>query len=161
MREIPLTRGLSAMVDDEDATLVSQWKWYAHGRAGGFYAARRECHGGRLILMHRLINGTPEDMITDHIDGNGLNNRRGNLRDATPLQNMMNKAPNRGGSSPLKGAWFDPNPRNTKPWRSAIRLGGKAKYLGRFATQHEAAAAYAQAASEHFGDFACTERTAP
>jgi hypothetical protein len=158
MRLVPLTNSkLCAIVDDADFDAIVQFEWRAQqaGLPGRFYATRTE--NGRTIWMHRVINQTPDTLMTDHADGNGLNNRRYNLRDATPLQNQMNKAPNRGGSSPLKGAWFDPSPRNKKQWRSAIRIDGKLKYLGRFETDKEAAEAYARAASEHFGDYHRTQ----
>lgn len=153
-KKIPLSQGQFAVVDDEDFAFLSQWKWTAQKNHNGFYAMRRE--GGALVLMHRVINQTPVGMVTDHCDGNGLNNRRRNLRTATQLQNQMNKSPNRRGSSPLKGAWLDANPRNRKQWRSAIRIKGRLKYLGRFLTEQEAADAYARAAEEHFGEFART-----
>lgn len=160
-RRIPLTQGQFAIVDDGDFELLSRWKWYAQRHpTTGFYAARREGRGGPVVLMHRFINQTPDGFVTDHRDCNGLNNQRLNLRTATDQQNQMNTAPNRGGTSPLKGAWFDPSMRNRKQWRSAIRINGRLKYLGRFQTEHEAADAYAVAAAEHFGDFARTTRGA-
>lgn len=153
-RLIPLTQGKSAIVDDQDFDWLSQWKWTAQKHSHGFYAMRHD--GGRLVLMHRLINGTPEGIGTDHRDGDGLNNQRANLRTATQLQNMMNRRGKRGGTSRFKGVWADPNARNRKLWRSGIRLNGRMKYLGRFATEEQAAAAYARAAAEHFGEFART-----
>lgn len=159
-KRIPLTRGQFATVDDEDFDWLSQWKWHAQpNEAHGFYANRHD-EQGRLVAMHRLINATPPGFVTDHRDGDGLNNRRRNLRTATQLQNMMNRRGKRGGSSIHKGVWADPSPRNSKLWRSAIRLNGRLKYLGRFHTEGEAAAAYAAAAAEHFGEFARTTRGA-
>jgi hypothetical protein len=152
MKLIPLSQGQSAQVDDADFDWLSQWKWTAQRTAHGFYATRYD--GDRLVLMHRLINGTPEGMVTDHRDCNGLNNQRSNLRTATQLQNMMNRRGKRGGTSRFKGVWADPNPRNLKLWRSAIRINGKLKYLGRFHNEEDAAAAYAAAARQHFGEFA-------
>lgn len=152
---IPLTNGLFATVDDEDFDWLSQWKWYALRTSVDrlFYAVRTE--NGRSIRMHRLINNTPDGMFTDHRDGDGLNNTRSNLRTATQLQNMMNRRGKRGGTSSFKGVFFDPTPQKNQ-WRAAIRLGGKLKYLGRFYTEDEAGEAYATAAHEYFGEFACT-----
>lgn len=85
---VPLTRGYEAVIDADDAELVGRWNWIAHvkpckrGEGVQVYAVRTE-YGGekrRYIRMHRLIAGTPEGMETDHRDGDGLNNRRGNLR---------------------------------------------------------------------------------
>lgn len=156
MRQIILSRGLSCSVDDEDYDFLMQWKWTANGRPPRFYAHRRQrgTEGkSQLILMHRLILQTPPDMVTDHIDGNSLNNVRANLRIATQLQNMMNRHGKRNGTSSYKGVWLDRGPRNTKDWRSAIRLNGKLCYLGRFSTEEEAGAAYAKSAAQHFGEY--------
>ncbi len=155
MKHIPLSRGLLAAVDDGDFDFLMQWKWTALVGDRTFYAHRRqrlECGKHALVLMHRLILGTPEGMVTDHIDGNGLNNTRANLRIATQRQNMMNRRPQRGGSCAIKGVWRDETaPR--KPWRAAIRLNGRLKYLGRYSDPVEAGRAYAAAAAEHFGEF--------
>lgn len=164
MKSIPLSRGLVAFVDDCDFDFLMQWKWSAMSGHRTFYAHRRPRLDGRqsLVLMHRLILCPKIGMVTDHIDGNGLNNTRGNLREATPRQNMMNRRPQLGGSSSLKGVWLDPSKRNKKEWRSGIRIDGRMKYLGRFDTQEDAAKAYAAAASEHFGDFhRTTDGSAP
>src|ERR1700722_12732827 len=119
MREIPLTKGQVALIDDCDFDRIASHKWCAQAHeSAGFYACRRD-HGD-LILMHREINGTPRGLLTDHRDGNGLHNWRGNLRTATALQNMMNRRGKRGGTSRFKGVWADPNPRNRKLWRAAI-----------------------------------------
>ena len=153
---IPLTQGQFAKVDDEDFGWLSQWKWTAQATDRGFYAMRK-CNR-KLVLMHRLINQTPEGMVTDHKDGDGLNNQKGNLRTATHLQNMMNRRGKRGGTSTFKGVWLDRTQAGRKKWRAGIRLNGRLKYLGRFETEHEAAAAYAAASNTHFGEFSCIEK---
>lgn len=159
MRTLPLTKGYVAIVDDEDFDHLSQWKWTAWMSGRKPYAGRYE--GRKLILMHRVINGTPEGVITDHIDCDTLNNRRCNLRNATARQNVMNKLGKVGGTSRFKGVWFDWRQKGSKQWRTAIRLHGKLKYLGWFATEEAAAAAYASAAREHFGEFANTRKGVP
>jgi hypothetical protein len=156
MRQIELTQGKFAIVDDADFAWLSQWKWTAQKTDWGFYAMRHEC--GQVVFMHRLINETPAGMVTDHEDGDGLNNRRGNLRTATQLQNMMNRHGKRNGTSQYKGVWADSSRRNRKPWRAAIRINGKLKYLGRFISEDEAGRAYAAAAREMFGEFARTNK---
>lgn len=157
MKAIILTKGQSAIVDDADFEELARFKWYAQETLTktGFYAARIDKLSGRrvLILMHRVINRTPVELLTDHIDGNGLHNWRTNLRQATPLQNTMNKAAQTGGTSAFKGVWRDGSTRNRKEWRAAIRLNGKLKYLGRFHEELDAAKAYQAAAQIHFGQF--------
>lgn len=148
-----------AIVDDADFEWLSQWKWYAQvNPCGGFYAARRgpnqALRRGPLIYMHRLINATPEGLLTDHRDGDGLNNQRTNLRDATCLQNQMNRRAKKRGLSSLKGVSFSAGGKRIKRWTAVIRLNGKPNFLGRYATEQEAAAAYATAARIHFGEFA-------
>lgn len=156
MFEIQLTKGLVAIVDDEDGPYLSQWKWYAQASRRGFYAARgeRQPNGGSvLIYMHRFINRTPDGFVTDHINGDGLDNRKANLRTATFSQNMMNTKPQIGRASPLKGAILDSTSHNLNKWRANIRVAGRTRYLGRFPTQEEAAAAYARAAEKEYGEF--------
>lgn len=155
MKSIELSRGLFAVVDDDDYDFLMQWKWTALVAPRTFYAYRRQRMTDRKyapVFMHRLLLATPEGMVTDHIDGDGLNNTRGNLRIATQRQNMMNRRPQRGGTCPLKGVWRD-NTAPRKPWRSAIRVNGRLVYLGRFDRPEDAASAYATAASEYFGEF--------
>lgn len=150
MAKIPLTQGVFAEVDRDDFQRLSVHKWTAQRtREGKFYAMRRD--RGRLVLMHRLIAKTPKHLWTDHIDGDGLNNRKKNLRHVTPTQSAMNKAIQRGQT--MKGAWLDRTCHNKNKWRATIRLHGKLTYLGRFFTQVEAAAAYQVAAKKMFGEY--------
>ena len=100
------------------------------------------------VLMHRyLLQANPGERV-DHQDGNGLNNRRENIRKATSSQNGMNARAQVGGSSKFKGVW-----RPTR-WRAEIRVNYKTIHLGSFATEEEAAHAYDEAARRLFGEFA-------
>lgn len=149
-----MTKGQYAIVDDADFDWLSQWKWYAQvNESGGFYAARRITRG-KLIYMHRVINDTPEGLNTDHRDGDGLNNQRHNLRTATQLQNMMNRRGKKRGTSKHKGVYLSVGSNKSKIWAAGIRINGRLKFLGRFATEDEAGQAYANAAKTHFGEYA-------
>ena len=92
MKHIKLTQNKYAIVDDEDFEWLNSSKWHLHNRK---YAATKI--GGRLVLMHRLIMSTPEDMHTDHINHNGLDNQRTNLKVCTHAENMANRSIQSGG----------------------------------------------------------------
>uniref|UniRef100_A0A6M3JCL7 Putative homing endonuclease n=1 Tax=viral metagenome TaxID=1070528 RepID=A0A6M3JCL7_9ZZZZ len=155
MKEIQLSQGKVALVDDADYEWLNQWKWYAERHRGYlFYAARNSpmvnsCPRTR-IYMHWLVLGAKGG---DHKDGNGLNNQRGNLRGCTHRQNSMNTRPQTGGASIYKGVVRE---RKSKihPWRAQIMVQGKNAHLGCYATEGEAALVYNQKAAEIFGEFA-------
>lgn len=89
MKEIILTKGYVAQVDDEDYELLNRYKWYAKVNSTIYYAARG-CGNPNNKLMHRMIMNPPNDMVVDHLDGNGLNNQRYNLKVCTQSQNCRN-----------------------------------------------------------------------
>jgi hypothetical protein len=146
-REIPLTQGKVALVDDADYQWLMQWKWYFLARKIGGYAVRqvRGPHGQILTYMHRVIVTPPAGLQVDHIDGNKLNNVRSNLRIATQSQNCANKPAKEGITSGYKGVMWT----GTK-WGASIR----GKWLGSFAAPEEAAIAYDHAAIQAYGQFA-------
>ena len=147
-REIPLTRGYVAIVDDEDFDWLTQWSWHvARAPRGGLYAARSRTIPGPK-KMHQLLIEAPKGCVPDHRNGNGLDNRRENLRVATRSQNAMNKRI-RAGVSGFRGV--TPNKRR---WMAKIRVSGRHHYLGNFATAAEAARAYDSAARALHGPFA-------
>jgi len=152
MKEIPLTQGKVAIVDDEDFELLSQWKW--HYSSAGYATRAIQANGKkRFILMHRLIMNTPVGMETDHINHNGLDNRKSNMRICTLAQNHLNILKNKRNTSGFKGVSWEEN-RNA--WRACIELNGKGTKLGRFKSPQDAARAYDKAARELFGEFAFT-----
>jgi len=93
MKQIPLTQGQVALVDDWRYEELNQWKWHAHWDEGtkSFYAVRKEWPSQRTIQMHRHIMNTPRDMECDHQDHNTLNNQEYNLRNVTHSQNQLNR----------------------------------------------------------------------
>lgn len=147
--QIPLTHGLVSLIDEADLHAVSQFKWTA--KNDGRYAYRTHRLNGKrqAIYLHRFIMPPPDGLWIDHIDGNGLNNQRHNLRFCTPQQNTQNS---RGHfrSSKYKGVGKTPNGR----WATQLRVDGKPKRIGYFDTEIEAALCYDRAASELHGEFA-------
>ena len=150
---VPLTQGLEAVIDLQDISCVSGSNWYAFGRGKHKYAARWSFgdEGKKLILMHRHILQPPNEMDVDHADGNGLNNRRSNIRIATRSQNMHNKKMQRNNTSGFKGVHWD---RNKKKWQANIKLNDKRHYIGLFNSAEEASEAYRAASEKLHLDFA-------
>jgi len=156
-REIELTRGFKAIVDDEDYPRLAESEWYAIGSVSGPYAARDEAIVGRrqCIYMHRTIAGaTPTDGV-DHVNGNGLDNRRSNLRLANQSQNMGNAQLSRANGSGFKGVTWD-GARGR--WQAKVMVKGRTIHLGRFDDRLQAAKAYDVAAEKCFGEFARTNQ---
>lgn len=156
MKEIKLTQGKVALVDDEDYEKVNCFKWNAIKDRNTFYAKRNIKVSNGLqrqttIQMQRLIFGYCGILKIDHRDGNGLNNQKSNLRFATTSQNGMNRKPNKCALSKFKGVSF--HKRHLK-FISSIRINGNSYHLGYFTNEIEAAKAYDVKALELFGEFA-------
>jgi len=154
LKEIVLSNGNKAIVDDEDFDKVSQIPWYEHEG----YAKSKKYLGvidgkkrSKWFSMHGLIMNTAPGMHTDHVNGNKLDNRRCNLRICTSSQNLMNARPYAGSSSKYKGVYLN---KKAKKWRAYITLNKVRKHIGTFNCEKEAAAAYNREAIKLFGEFA-------
>ena len=147
MREIKLTRGLVAFVDDEDFYILSNHVWRIDDQGNNLYA-----RSSKGVLMHRMILGlTDKKILVDHKDRNGLNNIKSNLRIATRSQNNANTISRPGSSSKYLGVCFY---KHTGKWAARIRKNGKLIHIGQFETEENAAIAYNKKAIELHGEFA-------
>ena len=155
-RRIPLTQGKYAIVDPEDYERLSKYKWYAIKSSSTFYAAR--CVWDPLnkkkqtIKMHREILNPPHPLVVDHINHNGLDNRKSNLRPSTRTQNNMNRLciKRKGSPSKYKGVMWH---KHTKKWNVQICYNGKRRTIGYFNDEIEATKAYDEAAKKYHRDF--------
>lgn len=156
MKQIKLTQGKVALVDDADYEELSEYKWYASKYKNIWYAERmgRTSWGKRYVIrMHRQILGLnyKDNNYVDHWNHNGLDNRRQNLRVCTQTQNCYNKRHQHQKSSGFQGvSWCD----RQLQWRASITYKNSHKFLGYFDFEEEAAKAYNKAAEESFGEFA-------
>lgn len=151
-KEIQLSRGYVALVDDDDFDFLSQWKWCFDGR----YASRVVKAKGKqtLIRMHRVISGASSGEVIDHANGDKLDNRRANLRRATHSQNSMNSKVPKDNKSGVKGVFWNTG---LGRWQASICLDGKRLYLGVFKDVEEARLNRRCVARILFGEFACEE----
>ena len=154
MKEIKLTQGKFALVDDEDFDELNKFKWYAQGGANSFYARRDISNNGKRyrILMHRKILGlTNPNIHCDHVNNNGLDNQKSNLRGCTVSENLRNSKPFINSTSKYKGVSFY---KRDNKWRAQIMIDGKETHLGYFKDEIEAAKVYDKAAKVHHKEFA-------
>ena len=154
MKEISLTKGKVALVDDADYEFLSRFKWCAHAITNTFFASRRPTKLFKHELMHRaILSPIPKGLEVDHIDGNSLNNQKSNLRPCTRSQNQWNSRLNSNNTSGVKGvSWY----KKRSLWVAHIGVLGKRKTLGYFDEKEAAALAYDNAARSLFGEFAKT-----
>lgn len=159
VREVLLTNGKVALVDEQDWERVSQYKWWAEkGDSGVWYAYRRFWLGGegRRVSLHRFILNLSDCSYpyVDHKSGDGLDCRRENLRTANYAQNSCNAKKRTDNTTGYKGVLRNKCNPNGSPWRAQIRKGNKQYYLGVHKTALEAALAYDKAAIRLHGEFA-------
>lgn len=156
---ITLTKGYMAVIDAADAHLVDGRNWIAHevrrkdGTVLSVYAYSMNPgprKNRKLSHMHRVIMETPDGLQVDHIDGDGLNNRRNNLRNVTRAQNACNRRIAVNNTSGANGVTWD---KAGAMWVAQIMVAKRNIYLGRYASVAEAKAAYDAAAQKYFGEF--------
>lgn len=153
--QIPLTRGMVALVDKEDYEELRKFKWSAIHIGKRWYAvrstSRKDIQPKKMILMHRFIMSPLDKMIIDHIDGNGLNNTRKNLRYCTRSENARNVIKSNNNTSGFKCVSFFKRDKN---WRAYIVLNNKQIHIGYFETAELAYKAYCEACVKYHGEFA-------
>jgi hypothetical protein len=148
MKKIRLTRGKHALVDDEDYEELSQYNWQASPRRQTWYAQRIGYRNGRRTTIHMHCHLLKWHGGIDHINHNGLDNRRENLRKATQSVNKQNTRKKSGTTSRYLGVSWSVS---HKKWQVQIRIDGKSTYVGRSVSELEAARLYDKAALEHYG----------
>lgn len=150
MAVVIIHSGESAIVDDDDFAIISQLKWY---RSGKYVVAniKNEIGVRKQISMHRLITNCRHGFYVDHIDGDGLNNQRKNLRVCTPLENAKNRCMSKANRSGYKGVSYC---KTTKKWYASIKSNKKSINLGYHESPQSAYEAYKSAAYKLHGEFA-------
>lgn len=156
-KRIPLTKGKFAIVDDCDYDELSKHKWQWSNKGEFGYACRTDHSTSpkTTVYMHRVVCPSPEGKHTDHINRNGLDNRRINLRSVTPQQNSWNQKTT-SGSSIYRGVIWS---QRHRAWIVRIRVNNELIYLGQRKGEAAAAALYDKAALRYFGEFATLNLT--
>lgn len=140
---------LYTMIDEDDLEKISSYKWHLNicDKTKKYVSSTKN---GKTFLMHRVILNAKKDEYIDHINGNGLDNRKENLRICTNQQNSFNSRLRKNNTSGYKGVEKD---KKTGKWRSYINFNKKI-HLGQYLTKKEAALVYNNKAKELFGEFA-------
>lgn len=146
---LPLSQGKVTVIDFDDFEKVRNFKWCARKSSSGntFYA----CRAANTVQLHHEIMPPPTGMEIDHIDRDGLNNRRSNLRIVTHRQNILNRGPRRNKTSKFCGV---SRHQKQQKWQAGLELFGKHIHLGSYEIEADAARAYDEAAIKYFGSFA-------
>jgi|SRR5271166_3741001 len=162
MKKIKLTQGFTAVVDDEDyERVVAAGPWHVEIKQRGAGNERRYgAHGDRregkviITLLHRFILGvTKPSVLVDHVDYDGLNCQRYNMRLASNLQNTRHQRKRKDNTSGCKGVHWN---KDTQKWMVRIAVNGIRKYLGLFSSLKKAMQVYDDAAIKYHGVFSAT-----
>lgn len=164
MKQIPLTRGKFALVDDEHYDRIMEHNWWVN-KAPHTYYAQSKLGTRKNISLHTFILNPPKGMVVDHIDGDGLNCLNSNMRICTVAQNSKNRRKKECYTSKYRGVHY--SIRHTKyttksgesklykseGWVAQIKCDGKYKKIGVFKTEKEAAERYNEYAKKLHGEF--------
>jgi hypothetical protein len=150
MKKIPLTRGMFALIDDDDFIKINQIKWYVSG-SNNLYAEGYV--NGKQLLMHRFIMKPKQGVQIDHKNRNSLDNRKSNLRFSNKSQNAHNAKLQRNNKIGFKGIAVTKN-----TYWARIKVKGKILYLGSCTTKREAAILYDNALVKFFGEHSTTNK---
>lgn len=154
MKKIKLTQNKYALVDDEDFDRLNQYRWQAELNGHVWYAKRRDNKNNKNIKMHRVIMKTPDGVKTDHMDRNGLNNQKSNLRICTDSENAWNRKKRIDNISGFKGVSYH---RKTNKWQARIMINGTDFYLGLFTTKLKAYEKYCKVSVKYHGKYSRTK----
>lgn len=150
--EIKLTQDKIAIIDDEDFSLISLYKWHYHKHSDKYGGYAATSVNKIRIYMHKLILNVGKEHTVDHINHNKLDNRKINLRKCSQSENNKNKPKiKRNTSSKFKGVYFD---KYSNSWKAQISINNHTTHIGRFKNEIEAAKAYNEACKKHYGEFA-------